>query len=115
MTTTMQEKEAKIDKRTKEYKDSQVPDIIGDIEEEPEPVPDDLAMEKLDVILGLLREIHRHITHPLVNVPVAPEKEPAMTPVKDLTKCMECGKDLPPVETPRIWPEACHDCVYKEV
>ena len=34
--------------------------------------------------------------------------------VKDIAtdKCMDCGKDLPPAETPRLVKELCHDCVW---
>ena len=32
----------------------------------------------------------------------------------EIDKCMKCGKDLPPTETPRLVKELCHDCVYKE-
>lgn len=74
---------------------------------------------KLDKIIGMLN----HLLLPKAITPPPVFKEPAtnetsppgpgMTSVKDLSKCPECGKDLPPVETPRRWSEPCQACVWK--
>ena len=41
-----------------------------------------------------------------------PDNEP-ITAHADFGKCMKCGGELPPTETPRLVEELCHDCVWR--
>ena len=128
----------KIDKRTKEYRDSQVGDTVLATDEGFEAaaevgiekgnertgeiirdarLPIDPVIHMLDEILTYVKEIHQHITHPLLAVDPATNKisrpVPPKKPVGDLTKCMKCEKDLPKTETLRTVQELCHSCVWR--
>ena len=81
-------------------------------------IPSDPVIEKLDKLLGLVREIHQHIAQTFVVGSPEPASKPARggspAPVGDLTQCMKCEAKLPPTETPRLVRELCHDCVWRK-
>ncbi len=115
MTDTMQAKEAKVDKRTREYRDAEKKVDPHHLE----PVGDnhvredfrDPVMVKLDEMLEILQELRGRT--PLILATDPPEvKEPGMTPVEDLTKCFECGAVHPEVPMYRT---ACNNCVRENL
>lgn len=135
--------EQKIDKRTKKYRDQKTnegstaqsgtaSDQMDRGEDNQLAAPDELdsmtatfekehglrldkVETKLDAILDIAKELLDRTPIKIGPPTLEPSATagPAMTPVKDFTKCMVCGGPLDPVETPRRFPEACHACVWK--
>lgn len=104
------QKDAQQKRRDREdLRDSQLKEILEVVKEllhrMREPAPP--ATTPLEPHLGGFISSSPHVSTTNVKSP-----EPAMTPVKDFSKCLKCGKDLPEVETPRRFPEACHECVW---
>ena len=127
--------ETKIDKRTREYKDSRqntysppdaeiTPGTVKVTETLERDIVDDndlagpavaTVLAKLGHILALVEEIHTGMIHPRMapDTNKITQLEPPVKPIGDLTKCMRCGNDLPPTETPRVVKALCHPCVWR--
>lgn len=122
--------EEKIDKRTREYRDGQVRDAAeakvaatapagekeGVAKVETLDLRDPVEV-KLDEILSRITAVEDALTEPkaIAPPPIKESSRPQPTkPVGDLSKCMKCGNDLPPTETPRRIQELCNACVWRK-
>lgn len=79
----------------------------------PEPViarSDDCWDQRFDEIVDMLNQL---LLPPALGLPPPVVKKPEPKPVGDLSKCMRCGTELPPRETPRTVQELCHPCVRR--
>ena len=134
----MTETQEKVDKRTKAYRDGRNAGVFGAGDGQEQEIRDGVTdhivgkepdktvfpgedrtfatEELLREILGIAQEVLHFLREPKPSedVPVA-EKEPGMTPVKDLTKCLKCGVALPKLtdNESRHQPEACHKCIWE--